>query len=330
MKLGILGTGMIVKDLMTTVHKLNFEKMYILGTKQTQEETEALASKYDIDQCFYNYEALLDSDIDTVYVALPNYLHYAFAKQALQHGKHVIIEKPITSNVKELQDLIETAKAKDLIILEAMNIHYLPSYQSVKNMIGQIGQIKIVSLNYSQYSSRYDAFKNGEILPAFDYHKSGGALMDLNVYNLHFLVGLFGQPKDLIYKANIENNIDTSGILLLDYDDFKVMAIGAKDCQAPIMSSLQGNAGSIIIHKPVNSFTEFEFQLNNQDKQIIQCSDQEHRLYYEFNEFIKIIDHKDYVTARQKLDISLTVCQLMEKARFQQNIIFDADRNFNK
>ena len=325
MKVGILGTGMIVKDLMKTADLLNFEKMYILGTPATRMETEELAKQYHIDQCFYDYEEMLQTDIDTVYIALPNHLHYIFAKKALKHNKHVIIEKPITSNLKELKDLIAIAKKNKLIMLEAMNIHYLPSYLSVKKNLSQIGRIKIVSLNYSQYSSRYNAFKNGQILPAFDYHKSGGALMDINVYNIHFVLGLFGKPHSFTYKANIENNIDTSGMLLLDYKDFKVICIGAKDCKAPIMSSIQGDEGSIIIHKPVNSFTEFELDHNNLPTEQIDLKEEHHRLYYEFCEFIQIIDQKNYKKAEEMLNISFLACELMEGARKQQNIVFDAD-----
>ena len=73
------------------------------------------------------------------------------------------------------------------MIFEAMNLHYIPAFLSLKEDLKKLGDIKIVSFNYSQYSSRYNAFKEGTILPAFDFHKAGGALMDLNVYNIHAL-----------------------------------------------------------------------------------------------------------------------------------------------
>ena len=105
MKLGILGTGMIVKDLLTTINKLKIESISILGTEQTKKETTILAKQYHLDHCYYDYDEMLRSEIDTVYVALPNHLHFSFAKKALLKGKHVIMEKPITSNVKELEEL---------------------------------------------------------------------------------------------------------------------------------------------------------------------------------------------------------------------------------
>ena len=83
MKLAILGTGMIVKDMLTGIQDLNFESVYILGTDATREETEELKTKYNLDRSFYDYDELLQSDADTVYVALPNSLHYSFAKKGL-------------------------------------------------------------------------------------------------------------------------------------------------------------------------------------------------------------------------------------------------------
>ena len=326
MKVGILGTGMIVKALMKTIDLLNFEKMYILGTQETKEETEGLAKTYGIEKCFYDYDEILKSDVDTIYIALPNHLHYAFAKKALLNDKHVIIEKPITSNADELKDLISIAYQRKLIILEAMNIHYLPAYKSIKDILPKLGHIKIISLNYSQYSSRYNAFKEGTILPAFDYHKSGGALMDINVYNIHFIVGLFGKPQAITYQANIEHHIDTSGVLVLDYDSFKVVCIGAKDCKAPIMSTLQGDQGCLIIHKPVNSLTEYELINNHQESNLYDFDEGKHRLYYEFKDFISIIDNKDYNRANQMLEISLIASELMQTARKQVGIQFDNDK----
>ena len=326
MKLGILGTGMIVKDLMTTYSKLNVEKTYILGTEMFKEETEGLVEKYNLDGSFYDYDELLNADIDTVYVALPNVLHYAFAKKALENGKHVILEKPITSNYKEFVELKKLAEEKELILVEAMNIHYLPAYKSLKEDVKQLGDLKIVSFNYSQYSSRYDAFKAGNVLPAFDPDKSGGALMDINVYNVHAVVGLFGKPLDVRYNANIERNIDTSGMLTLDYGTFKAVCIGAKDCKAPLMSSIQGDKGNVVIYSAPNTMTAYELSENKGATNKKEFESSEHRLYYEFVEFIDMIDNKKLDKARKMLEISGIASELMEKARLQEGIYFKDER----
>lgn len=326
MKLGILGTGMIVRDLLTTIHEFNFEKIAILSTKQTQEETSVLANKYQINEVFYEYEELLKSDVDTIYVALPNHLHFEFAKQALLYNKHVIIEKPITSNSKELEELIDIAERHHAMIFEAMNIHYLPAFQSLKENIQKIGDIKIVNFNYSQYSSRYEAFKEGHILPAFDYHKSGGALMDLNVYNLNTVIGLFGKPQDNYYFANVEKGIDTSGMMVLDYGKFKAVSIGAKDCKAPVISTIQGDQGVIVIEKPVNQIVSYKFINNQGQETVYKDNTKKHRLYYEFKEFIRMIEEKDSVIQQKMLNLSLEISKIMEKGRKQEGVVFDNDR----
>ena len=326
MKLGILGTGMIVKDLLTTIHELKMESVYILGTQQTEEETKSLCEQYHLDGYDFNYDDLLKRNIDTIYVALPNHLHYQFAKIALENNKHVIIEKPITTNTKELKELIKIAKAKQLFIIEAMNIHYLPAYESLKENLQNIGQPKIVSFNYSQYSSRYDAFKQGNILPAFDFHKAGGALMDLNVYNIHGIVGLFGKPQKIQYLANIEKQIDTSGILTLDYGSFKAVSIAAKDCKAPVMLTLQGDQGVLRIDTPINQLTKFEYISNQNESLIMNKDENKHRLFYEFKEFIDMIDYHDEVKVNHMLEISFIVSEIMQEARLQEGIVFDNDR----
>ena len=160
MKLGILGTGMIVKDVLTMYHELGVEKTYLFSTKKSKSQALELMKKYHLDKVYTDYDELLQSDVDTIYCALPNHLHYSFSKKALENGKNVIIEKPITANSKELEDLIEIASKNHLMIFEAMNLHYTPAFLSLKEDLNKLGDIKIVSFNYSQYSSRYNAFKD--------------------------------------------------------------------------------------------------------------------------------------------------------------------------
>lgn len=323
MKIGILGTGMIVKSLMETIGKLNFSYTAVLGTKETEEETRTLCQDNGLDAYFLDYDELLDSDVDTVYVALPNHLHAAFAEKALLHDKHVIIEKPVTANAVQLKKLIKIAGEHKKMIFEAMNIHYLPAYGSIKENLAQAGTLKIVSLNYSQYSSRYDAFRQGQVLAAFDPKRAGGALMDLNVYNVHAVVGLFGKPEKVTYEANVEKDIDTSGILTLDYGNFKVSAIAAKDCKAPVRCTIQGTKGCFIIPKPVNQMDSYELLLNNGESREYKTEKVEHRLYYEFIEFQRMIDEQDWTKQKEMLQVSLTVAEILEEARKQNGIFTD-------
>lgn len=287
MKLAILGTGKIVEEVLPVLKEINgIELSAILSTPRSIEKAEKLAELYAISQASSDYDSILaNPDVDTVYVALPNHLHYDYAKKALLAGKHVICEKPFTLTLAEFEDLAKIAEQKNRILLEAITNQYLGNFASIKANLAKLGDIKIVECNYSQYSSRYDAFKRGEIAPAFDPAKGGGALRDLNIYNIHLVVGLFGKPERVQYLANMERGVDTSGILIMDYGNFKAACIGAKDCSADIKSTIQGNKGSIAVLGPTNSMPELSLSLNGQSLTMINENSLNHRMHDEFVAF---------------------------------------------
>jgi predicted dehydrogenase len=328
MKLGIIGAGMIVKEfLIITQHLKNIELTAIYGRKSAEEKMNEFKNKYKIKNIFYNYDELLNSDVDTVYIALPNNLHFEFAKKALEANKNVIVEKPFTSTHNEALILSDLAKQKQLFIFEAITNQYLPNYKKIKELLPTLGKIKIVQCNYSQYSSRYNSFKEGNILPAFDPKFSGGALMDLNIYNIHYAVGLFGKPENIEYYPNVERGIDTSGILILDYGTFKCVCVGSKDCKAPIANNIQGDKGCIYQDTPANVCERFELLMNDGTSSKINENDYEHRMVNEFIEFFDMIKNNDLEKCYKMLEHSLIVSEVQTIARHKGGIIFPADND---
>lgn len=315
MKLGIVGAGMIVKDFLTMTPLLpEIELKAITGTPHGMDNMEKLQMQYGIDRVYTDIdECLANEEIDTIYVAVPNHLHFAFAKKALEAGKNVICEKPFTLNLAELEELAELAQTKQLILLEAITNQYMMNYQKIKEAVPTLGEIKVIECNYSQYSSRYDAFKAGEVLPAFNPKFGGGALMDINIYNIHFVVGLLGAPSSVKYLANIEKDIDTSGILILNYPDTKVVCIGAKDSTATIRSTIQGTKGSVIVNGATNVLDNFDIE-SKAGIENFDFKQNSHRMYEEFKAFQRIIAEKDLKEAALRLQHSEEVLRVVEQA----------------
>jgi predicted dehydrogenase len=323
MKLGIIGSGMIVEEFLSITSCLkDLELVAICGTKRSEEKMNGFKSKYNIKNVFCNYDELLNCDVDAIYIALPNNLHFEFAKKALEANKNVIVEKPLTSTYKEALILGDLAKEKQLFIFEAITNQYLPNYKKIKELIPTLGNIKIVQCNFSQYSSRYNSFKEGKVLPVFDPKCSGGALMDLNIYNIHYVVGLFGKPKNIEYYPNIEKGIDTSGVLLLDYGTFKCVCIGAKDCKAPIANNIQGDEGCIYQDTPTNSCEGFEILMNDGTSSLINENNYNHRMVNEFIEFADMIKNNNIEKCYEMLEHSLIVSEVQTIARNKGGIIF--------
>ncbi|OUZ18533.1 Gfo/Idh/MocA family protein [Enterococcus cecorum] len=321
MKLAVLGTGKIVQEFLPMIQQVtDVELVALLSTPRSLDKAKEMQAQYQVQEVYTDYETLLgNATIDTVYVALPNHLHYQYTKAALLQGKNVICEKPFTLNAQQLQELIQIATEKRLILLEAITNQYLNNFLQIKKDLAQLGKIKIVECNYSQYSSRYDAFKEGKILPAFDPQKGGGALMDINIYNIHFVVGLFGKPEKVQYLANIERDIDTSGILILDYGAFKAVCIGAKDSTAQIRSVIQGTDGSIEVLGATNEMPRYE-RRSKTEIEAVNVNLDKHRMYQEFEKFTEVIDQKDLAFALEQLNHSLTVMQVVDQALESANL----------
>jgi len=321
MKLAVLGTGKIVQEFLPMIQQVtDVELVALLSTPRSLDKAKEMQAQYQVQEVYTDYETLLsNATIDTVYVALPNHLHYQYTKAALLQDKNVICEKPFTLNAQQLQELIQIATEKRLILLEAITNQYLNNFLQIKKDLAQLGKIKIVECNYSQYSSRYDAFKEGKILPAFDPQKGGGALMDINIYNIHFVVGLFGKPEKVQYLANIERDIDTSGILVLDYGAFKAVCIGAKDSTAQIRSVIQGTDGSIEVLGATNEMPRYE-RRSKTEIEAVNVNLDKHRMYQEFEKFTEVIDQKDLAFALEQLNHSLTVMQVVDQALESANL----------
>lgn len=327
MKLAIIGSGNIVHDFLTITKDLkDTELTAIIGTTRSLDILKQLQDQYHIKEVYTDFDqALKESDFDTVYVAVPNFLHYAFAKKALEHGKNVISEKPFTVKYEEFMDLQKIALEKKLVLVEAITNQYLQNYIDLKKKLPELGDLKLIESNYSQYSSRYDAFEAGKILPAFDPKKGGGALMDLNIYNIHFIVGLLGRPKKVEYLPNIERDIDTSGILMLDYGNSKAVAIGAKDSVSPIRKTIvQGNKGSIVVNGPTNKMESFD--VYDHDKNLLEKVDHNiypHRMYQEFVEFERIIRENDLEAVKTRLQHSEDVMWVVKEALASADLKLD-------
>ena len=314
MKLGIIGSGMIVKDFLSFANELLEIKLEAIAARNI-ENLQELQFKYNIKNIYTDIDLCLENkEVDTIYVAVPNNLHYSVAKKALEAGKNVICEKPFTLKYDETVELFEIAEAKGLILIEAITNQYQKNYLDIKDNIDNIGEIRLVECNFSQLSSRYEAFKNGVIAPVFDKSKGGGVLGDLNIYNIHFVVGLFGKPNKVHYSPNIVNDVDTSGILLLEYDNFKVVCIAAKDTFNNSYVNIQGDQGIIKVIGPTNEVPNYSIQTKDnfidENKNI-----HSHRMFAEFKKFVEVINNKDFKFMNNQKEHTLNVMYIYEEAK---------------
>ncbi|MCG1009822.1 Gfo/Idh/MocA family oxidoreductase [Salinicoccus sp. ID82-1] len=325
MKISTIGTGFIVDRFIEAAEQVEGVKVYGVHSR-TKTRARLFAEGHGIDNYFTDVaEMLTDDQYDTVYIASPNNLHYKYARQALEHGKHVICEKPFTSNLRELQDLIALSREKGLFLFEAVTGIHLPHYKVVKENLHRVGDLKVVQANYSQYSSRYDALKSGEVPNVFNLEFSGGALADLNIYNLHFVIGLLGKPEDVFYLPNkFENGIDTSGVCVMKYVGSIATCIGSKDTKSENSILLQGDKGYIKVNGSANIIDSVEIQTDDYDE-TIDLGQHENNMVSELEDFKEIYDNGDHQSASGWLNHSINVMETFEEARKSASIMYPAD-----
>ncbi len=286
---------MIVRDFGPYATQVpGLELAAIVGRPSAQDKLDALAAELAIPLVFTDYDACLASDaVDTVWVALPNSLHYEYSKRALLAGKHVICEKPFVLNASELAELTAVAQERDLILVEAISNQHSANYLAIKERMGEVGSLRLVQCDYSQFSSRYARFRAGEHIPAFDPTMGGGALLDLGIYTLHFVAGLLGRPRSVTYTPTMDNGVDTSGVVVMDYGNVTAVCVCAKDSGGPIRSKLQGDAATIFMDGAPNAMPGFSVQPHGGEAQAFNLSAASHRMIEEFVEFERLIAEHD-------------------------------------
>ena len=324
MKLGIIGAGMIVSSFLPEI--LQVEEIQVTGIYARRiEAAKALCQQYRIPLATDSLDTLFASGIDTVYVAVSNIAHYDFCKAALEQGLNVIVEKPITANVNQAIELKNIAMEKNLFLFEAITTIHLGPYQKVMQWLPRIGTVRNVESIFTQRSSRLDAFLSGNVAPAFDPNQAGGCLMDLNVYCIHYVMGIFGPPLQTTYYPNMLNGIDTSGRMVLQYPDFTAHCYAAKDCGGNRGSIIQGTNGYIKTLLPPNQVGEAVLCLQDGTEEHFDDRSGVARAATEFRIFADAIARKDFAFCYETLKKSIAVSQVMTDARIRSGIVFSCD-----
>lgn len=326
MRIATIGSGMIAKlflDAINLVDGVTCAAVY----SRSEETAKQLAKEYHVKKYYTDLsEMFADETIEFVYIASPNSVHYSQAKEALLNNKNVICEKPLTSTYEQLTELVELAKARNLFFFEAITTIHLPNFHQIQSWLSQVGKIRMIHASFLQYSSKMDALNQGKVANVFNPDFSGGALMDLNIYNLHFAVALFGKPNDAIYHPQLHTNgIDLGGVLVLKYPDFMVNCVAGKHVQGLNNAAIYGEKGYITTDNEV-SFCSSVHMKNKHGQQSYDNQAIENRIFYELTDFKEVYENNDFVKHDQWLNHSLMVYDILHKARIEAGIEFKDDK----
>lgn len=315
MRIGVVGNGNIVKRFLKDAAEVEaVETIAVCVREQSRHKGEELAQACAM-EVYTDYGKFLErKDMEAVYVGLINTRHYDYARQALLAGKHVICEKPLTVTWDEARELADLARERRLFLWEAFKLPYGPVVPAVKRHMDRLGPIRLVQCSYCRTGEAYQEYLAGSVRPVLDPACAGGSLYDVNVYNLHFAVWLFGRPQKVQYFTAHRgfNGVDTSGTAILQYDGFQAVCTAAMDCGSDNFCMVQGEKGWIRVEGPVSSASRAVLNMGG-GTEVIAENPEKGRLKQEITEFARQFHEGDYKACYEMLRHSLTVMEVLEQ-----------------
>lgn len=294
---------------------------------RSAEKGQAFAEKYGIETVFTNLQQMAESDtFDAVYIASPNALHKEQAMLMMEHQKHVLCEKPFASHRKEVEEMIAAAKKHHVCLMEAMKTTFLPNFLQIKQHLDQLGPIRQVVAHYCKYSSRYDAYRSGELPNAFKPELSNGSLMDIGVYLVYPVISLFGLPNQITARGyKLSSGVDGNGSVLLQYDGHQALLFHSKISTSHLSAEIQGEDATMVIdqfHRP-SQITIYDRDGHQTD---ISLKDDQPAMSYEMNHFIECIQQGMGQSPVNTFALSVQTMSVMDEARRQMGVMYPADR----
>ena len=187
---GILGTGWIANSFVTDLKRLSDHSVVAVGSRSA-ESSAAFARKHGVLRAHASYEALVsDPEVDVVYVTTPHPWHYPNTMMALDAGKPVLVEKPFAMDARQAQGMVDTARRKGLLLVEAMWTRFLPHMVRIRELLaaGALGEVRGLIADHDQKITTDPTHRLQD--PAL----GGGALLDLGIYPVSFAWDVFGEP----------------------------------------------------------------------------------------------------------------------------------------
>lgn len=317
LSIGSVGTSSIMKLIQEAISLTDNLETKVIYSRDHERGFNFAKTVGVLENCCDYTEMLKRNDIDIIYIASPNSLHFEQALAALEHRKHVIIEKPAAVTTKEILTLYDTARKNDVFFFEAITTLFMPNYIACKENLSQLGSLKAAQINYGQYSSKYDAYLNGENPNIFNPQLQGGALNDMGIYCIHIAVDLFGDPQKVQYTAEFgPNGADVCGKLTLTYPTLTCQIETSKKHAIRSGCFLTGENGTLSEEGALNDFANCSLELNGY-KTALQIQPAGNRMVYEMAAFRDAIHTHDTAFFEKMAKQSLLAASILERAHKQ-------------
>lgn len=317
-----LGCGVIANQLAQSMEKQGRTLYGVVN--RTYSKAIEFAEKYNIPNVYRNIDEVLhDENVDIIYISTPHNTHIKYLKEALKARKHILCEKSITLNIKELEEAKQLAIENNVILAEAMTIFHMPLYKKLNEIIKtkKLGNLKIIQMNFGSYKE-YD-MKNRFFNPDL----AGGALLDIGVYALSFVRWFMSEkPNQVLSQVKYApSGVDEQvGILLMNPSNEMATITLSLHAKQPKRGMIAFDNGYIEIYEYPRGEKAVITYTNNNQQETIQCGKTEDALLYE------IIDMEMAISGQKNemyLDYTTDVMSIMSDIRKEWGLFYPEEKN---
>jgi predicted dehydrogenase len=307
---GLIGTGGIAETFAADLTFTDSGRAVAVGSRH-MDSANRFADAFDIPNRHASYEELVaDPDVDVVYVATPHPMHHANALLALRAGKPVLVEKAFTVNAAEAQDLVTTARAEGLFLMEAMWTRCLPHIAEIRRLLaaGALGEIVTVAADHGQWFARDPGFR------LFAPELGGGALLDLGVYPVSFASMVLGTPDRIVSLVDPAfTGVDGQTSMLFGYaSGAQAVLTCTSSAKSPTRGAVVGTDARIEIEGDFYAPTSFTLITRAGDPTYFEAQSEGRGLWYEAEEVARCLHEGLLESPLMPLDETVSIMQTMD------------------
>lgn len=312
----VLGTGVIANEMAQALAKMN-KKLYAVGNRTYQKALD-FAEKYEVQKVYEQIDDMfVDEDVDIIYITSPHNTHYQFMKKALENGKHILVEKSITLNSRELDDMIALASKNNRIIAEAMTIWHMPVYKKLWEVVqsGELGKVQMITMNFGSFKE-YNMENR-----FFNMNLAGGAMLDIGVYALSVVRSFMSEKPDEIvsqWKASLTGSDEQATILLKNRQQQMATVALTMHSKQPKRAMISCEKGYIEIMEYPRADQAIIVDAQTGAVTKLESGTTENALYYEIMDMENAVKTGD--ASAMCLEYSKDVMDIMTKLRKDWNL----------
>lgn len=242
---GIIGLGHIAHSFVKDLALVQDAEIRAVASRDL-EKANAFSSEYGIPLAFGSYRELLDcEEVDVVYIATPHTHHAEISIRAMEHGKHVLCEKPLGVNSTQVENMIAAARKNKIFLMEALWSRFIPAIRKVKSLVdsGEIGSLVYLHADFAFYALDRDL--EGRVL---NPKLAGGSLLDVGIYPIFLAYLLLGKPKTILSTSNFHTNgaeVQTS--MIFQYTRAHALLYSGFTGRSGVTAEISGEKGIICL-----------------------------------------------------------------------------------